>query len=82
MNMNLFRTAISALRNGDCLGFAPEGVSRFLPYMEQPFKTGVARIALDAVRQATEAGETEFEVNIVAVGLVFTHREKFRSGAL
>ncbi|KAL3910696.1 MAG: hypothetical protein SGPRY_008963, partial [Prymnesium sp.] len=37
---------------GACLGFAPEGVSRFLPYMEQPLKTGVARIAIEAIQQA------------------------------
>jgi hypothetical protein len=79
MNLGLFRTVISALRTGGCLGFAPEGVSRFLPYMEQPFKTGVARIALEAVRQASEAGQPAFRVNVVTVGLVFTHREKFRS---
>ena len=42
-NLEVFRTVIEVLRAGGCLGFAPEGVSRFLPYMEQPFKTGVAR---------------------------------------
>jgi len=64
---------------GACLGFAPEGVSRFLPYMEQPFKTGVARIALEAIQQAEAAGQENFKVQLVPVGLVFTHREKFRS---
>mmetsp|Transcript_30282 Transcript_30282/g.82841 ORF Transcript_30282/g.82841 Transcript_30282/m.82841 type:complete len:322 (-) Transcript_30282:1283-2248(-) len=79
MNLDVFRTVIGTLRAGGCLGFAPEGVSRFLPYMEQPFKTGVARIALDAVRQATEEGDLAFTVNVVTCGLIFTHREKFRS---
>ena len=37
LNLEVFRTVIGALRQGACLGFAPEGVSRFLPYMEQPF---------------------------------------------
>lgn len=78
-NLEVFRTVIEVLRAGGCLGFAPEGVSRFLPYMEQPFKTGVARIALEAVRQSSEAGDADFKVNVVPVGLAFTHREKFRS---
>ena len=79
LNLEVFKTVIAALREGDCLGFAPEGVSRFLPYMEQPFKTGVARIALEAVTLATAAGDPDFTVNIVPVGLTYTHREKFRS---
>ena len=78
-NVEIFRRVIAALREGDCLGFAPEGVSRFLPYMEQPFKTGVARIALDAVELANKAGDPDFAVSIVPVGLIYTHREKFRS---
>ena len=79
MNLEVFDKVISALREGDCLGFAPEGVSRFLPYMEQPLKTGVARIALEAVRQSAEAGDPAFRVRILPVCLNFTHREKFRS---
>ena len=79
LNLDVFARVISALRNGGCLGFAPEGVSRFLPYMEQPLKTGVARIALDAVQQAAAAGEKGFCVHLAPVGLTFTHREKFRS---
>ena len=79
MNLEIFRKVIGALREGDCLGFAPEGVSRFLPYMEQPLKTGVARIAIDAVQQASAAGDPTFAVKIVPVGLTYTHREKFRS---
>lgn len=80
LNLQVFSKVIAALREGDCLGFAPEGVSRFLPYMEQPLKTGVARIALDAVQQVlAEKGSKDFVVHLVPVGLVFTHREKFRS---
>jgi len=78
-NLEVFRTVIEVLRAGGCLGFAPEGVSRFLPYMEQPFKTGLARIAIDAIQQAVKAGEADFCVQLVPVGLTFTHREKFRS---
>ena len=79
LNLAIFSKVIAALQQGDCLGFAPEGVSRFLPYMEQPFKTGVARIALDAAQQAEAAGDPTFKVWLVPVGLAFTHREKFRS---
>ena len=80
LNLGVFEKVIAALRVGDCLGFAPEGVSRFLPYMEQPLKTGVARIALDAVQQADAAdAKSSFSVKLVPVGLCFTHREKFRS---
>jgi len=46
LNLEVFTRVIDALSSGDCLGFAPEGVSRYLPYIEQPLKTGVARIAL------------------------------------
>ena len=79
LNLEIFRKVILALRQGGCVGFAPEGVSRFLPYMEQPLKTGLARIALEAVEQALAAGEDRFTVRLVPVGLTFTHREKFRS---
>ena len=80
LNLEVFSELIAALRQGHCLGFAPEGVSRFLPYMEQPLKTGVARIALEAVTQARAAGAPpSFAVRLVPVGLTFTHREKFRS---
>uniref|UniRef100_A0A7S2ITC4 Phospholipid/glycerol acyltransferase domain-containing protein n=1 Tax=Haptolina brevifila TaxID=156173 RepID=A0A7S2ITC4_9EUKA len=79
LNLEVFRTVISALRDGDCLGMAPEGVSRFLPYMEAPLKTGVARIALEAVAQSTAAGDPSYAVQIIPVGLTYTHREKFRS---
>ena len=80
LNLEIFAELIAALRQGHCLGFAPEGVSRFLPYMEQPLKTGVARIALEAVTQARAAGAPpSFAVRLVPVGLAFTHREKFRS---
>ena len=79
MNVEMFRRVIGALRQGDCVGFAPEGVSRFLPYMEQPFKTGLARLALEAVTLSNEAGDPDFCVHLVPVGLIYTHREKFRS---
>ena len=78
-NRDMFRKVIGALREGDCLGFAPEGVSRFLPYMEQPLKTGVARIAIDALQQSLAHGDPHFCVHVVPVGLTYTHREKFRS---
>ena len=57
LNTQVFAKVIDALMEGDCLGFAPEGVSRFLPYIEQPLKSGVARIAISAVQQAHAAGD-------------------------
>jgi len=79
--MSAYATVVAALRSGDCLGFAPEGVSRFLPYMESPLKLGAARIALEAVRKAAAAGDASFTVRLAPVCLTFTHREKFRSNA-
>lgn len=79
LNTQVFAKVIEALHAGDCLGFAPEGVSRFLPYIEQPLKTGLARIAIEAVQQAQAAGDAHFSVALVPVGLTYTHREKFRS---
>jgi glycerol-3-phosphate O-acyltransferase/dihydroxyacetone phosphate acyltransferase len=43
MNLEVFAKVIGGLREGDCIGFAPEGVSRFLPYMEQPLKVRCRR---------------------------------------
>lgn len=79
LNTQVFAKVIEALREGACLGFAPEGVSRFLPYIEQPLKTGMARIAIEAVQQSLAAGDPAFSVALVPVGLTYTHREKFRS---
>ena len=82
--MKMFKDVYEALLRGECMGFAPEGCCRFLPYMSQPLKSGVARIALESVALAAERGLKghdggSFRVNIVPAGLVFTHREKFRS---
>jgi glycerol-3-phosphate O-acyltransferase/dihydroxyacetone phosphate acyltransferase len=63
------------------LGFAPEGVSRFLPYMCRPFKTGVARIAYETVHRNMSTNP-DFSVKILPTGITFTHREKFRSDVL
>jgi hypothetical protein len=73
-NVEMFRAAFAALHKGDCLAIAPEGVSRFAPGMAQPMKTGVARIALQAVDSKRDC-----RVHLLPVGLTYTHREKFRS---
>jgi len=79
-NAETFRAVIQALGKGQCLGFAPEGVSRFLPNMALPLKSGVARITFDAVSEfAINKGIDDFNVSIVPVGIMLTHREKWRS---
>lgn len=79
-NQETFRAVYTALYEGRCVGFAPEGVSRFKPFMA-PLKTGTAHIALEAVYQRMEI-DPDFSVKIQPVGLQFTHREKFRSDAV
>lgn len=49
-NEYMFSNAYEALLNGECLGIAPEGVSRFASNLAQPLKTGPARIALKCLR--------------------------------
>lgn len=77
LNKTAFREVFKALHNGQMLGFAPEGVSRFLPFMAKPFKTGVARISLTAVEEQKD--DPNFKIKILPTGITFTHREKFRS---
>ena len=77
-NEAMYRDAFASLHRGECLAIAPEGVSRFAPNMAKPFKTGPARIVLQAV-EAMRTANPDFTVHIVPVGLTYTHREKFRS---
>ena len=78
LNRVMFKSVYDALDQGQMLGFAPEGVSRFLPFMAKPFKTGVARIAYETVSRNISANPN-FSVKILPTGITFTHREKFRS---
>ena len=73
-NEAMYRDAFTSLHKGHCLAVAPEGVSRFASHMAKPFKTGPARIVLQAIELVREADPT-FKVHILPVGLTYTHRE-------
>ena len=78
LNKAMFKDVYKALDNGQMLGFAPEGASRFLPFMAKPLKTGVARIAYETVSRNLKENP-DFQLKILPTGITFTHREKFRS---
>lgn len=78
LNKAMFKDVYTALDNGQMLGFAPEGASRFLPFMAKPLKTGVARIAYETVSRNLDTNPG-FRLKILPTGITFTHREKFRS---
>ena len=74
-NTDMFRAAYDVLAHGAALGIFPEGESHSEPAMVG-LKTGAARIALGTAERHGA------RVPIVPVGLVFRHKETFRSGAL
>ena len=78
LNAIMFKNVYDALGRGEMLGIAPEGVSRFLPFMAKPLKTGPARMALAAVEKHIAENEN-YKIKILPTGITFTHREKFRS---
>ena len=78
-NLEMFKTMIDAIRSGECVGFAPEGESKFRPHMSASLRLGAAKVAIESVRLAVEAGDTAFTVSLIPTSLVYTHREKFRS---
>ena len=48
--------------------------------MAKPFKTGVARIAIESVMRSLEKNAASTPVvKIVCCGMMYSHREKFRS---
>ena len=57
LNAIMFKNVYDALGRGEMIGIAPEGVSRFLPFMAEPLKTGPARMALAAVELHMEKDE-------------------------
>jgi 1-acyl-sn-glycerol-3-phosphate acyltransferase len=75
-NVSAFATSHTLLREGGMVAVFPEGISHD-EVMLQPLKTGAARIALDA---AEDAGAEDLV--IVAVGLVYDAKARFRSRAL
>jgi glycerol-3-phosphate O-acyltransferase / dihydroxyacetone phosphate acyltransferase len=70
-NAEMFQAVGEALRAGDAVCIFPEGVSHSRGRLE-PLRTGAARIALNAAREATPLA-------LVAVGLNFDHKARFRS---
>jgi 1-acyl-sn-glycerol-3-phosphate acyltransferase len=72
-NAATFRAARELLGRGGSIAIFPEGTSHSDPAMK-PFRTGAARIALGAVGADGLA--------IVPVGLFYTEKTRFRSGAL
>ncbi|KAG5191185.1 acyltransferase [Tribonema minus] len=67
-----------ALEDGACVCLFPEGQSRYQSGLA-PLKTGVGYIALETLRRALDAGKEDFTVTVIACGITYTHREKFRS---
>ena len=76
-NEVMYKAVYETLARGDMIGIAPEGTSRFLPFMAR-LKSGPARIALGAVRRNL-VNDPNFCVKICPCGIAYTHREKFRS---
>lgn len=78
-NAETFRLCRSLLKRGASIAICPEGVSHNEPRL-LPLKTGAARIALGAAAKSADA--ESLEINIVPVGLYYTAKTIFRSGAL
>lgn len=90
-NRETFERSAELLRRGGTIAICPEGVSHNEPYL-LPLKTGAARIALGAASEMAkdEGGRRKAEgkasvhpsVFVVPVGLYYTAKTSFRSGAL
>jgi 1-acyl-sn-glycerol-3-phosphate acyltransferase len=75
-NRETFAQAAALLRRGGTVAICPEGKSHSEPTL-QPLKTGAARIALGVASSVKE-----LNLVIVPVGLYYTAKTTFRSGAL
>jgi 1-acyl-sn-glycerol-3-phosphate acyltransferase len=74
-NVRALERCREILADGGALCIFPEGISHSDPKM-RPFRTGPARIALDYVR---EDGNRD-RLLLVPVGLLYTEKDRFRSG--
>ncbi len=73
-NLDSFRDVHAVLAAGDAVGIFPEGVSHSSSQLA-PLKTGAARVAIGAGQRIGR------DFPIVAMGLVFRDRDRFRSEA-
>ena len=74
-NNEAFQKVSDALLEGDNILIFPEGVSHDDPYIYQ-FKTGVARMALQAISKTTDPN---FKVTIQPVVIDYLEKDEFRS---
>lgn len=74
-NVGTFDAAVEALRDGDLVGIFPEGTTHDRPHLVR-LRTGVARIALQAVDDGVEG------VRIVPVGVAYEDKVALRGRAL
>ncbi|WP_164660709.1 lysophospholipid acyltransferase family protein [Tropicibacter sp. Alg240-R139] len=72
----LFDRSSEVLAKADALSVFPEGLSHNEPHL-LPFKSGAARIALEAEAQREKLG-----VQVLPVGITFDEKNKFRSRVL
>ncbi|HJQ35217.1 MAG TPA: lysophospholipid acyltransferase family protein [Pyrinomonadaceae bacterium] len=77
-NRETFERSAALLHRGGTIAICPEGASHSEPYL-LPLKSGAARIALGAV---SVNGGRALDLKIVPVGLYYTAKTTFRSGAL
>ena len=73
-NLDSFRDVYAALADGHAVGIFPEGITHSASQLA-PLKTGAARIAIGASQVIGRA------FPIVAMGLVFRDRDRYRSAA-
>jgi 1-acyl-sn-glycerol-3-phosphate acyltransferase len=74
-NVHSLERCRDILRQGGAVCIFPEGISHSDPQL-RPFRTGAARLALDYVRLDNNTGK----LLMVPVGLLYTDKDKFRSG--
>ena len=75
-NIGAFKKFARLLRSGQIVAIFPEGITQDEPHLA-PFKTGPARIAL----QAESAADFGLHLTVVPVGLQFEPRRQFRGDA-
>jgi len=77
LNDDVFRKTLDVLKNHNGIGILPEG-NHFGQRRLRPLKKGIARIAF----QAEDACNNELKIQIIPVGLNYSHYINFRSRLL